>query len=298
MQAWYLTLQQHVLRAWGERGQHWLDKLPSIIDHLAHRWHLSHIKPLNFASSHYVAFCNQMKDNPVVLKISLDIDHIAHEYKVHQHFHGQGVVRVFAYDSKEHAVLLERAVPGDVLRAIDRDAAIPIYMDIITKMQSCDQSNKDTFAHSDEWLEAIDLIDASSIEKKYIDFAKQLKMFLLQSNEEEKICHGNLHLGNILLHFDRYVAIDPKGVVGELAFEASAFELLMQHELQTNTPMILQGIIKNRMHTISKNVGCDEERLFAWFYVRSLIHLKKCFEYALDSSQGYIMIKCLYDLKK
>ena len=298
MEAWYATLQEYVLNAFGQRGQTWLNGLPCSIDAIANTWHLVHIKPLHFPSHHYVAFCNQAPSDPVVLKISLDTDHIVHEYKVHQHFHGQGVVRVLAYDAHHHAVLLERAVPGDVLRAIDRDAAIAIYTDIIKKVHSCDQDNQQNFAHSHEWLEAIDHIDVSCIEKKYIDFAKKLKMFLLQHKEEEKICHGDLHLGNILLHGDHYVSIDPKGVVGELAFEACAFELITQNELQKKSPLILQDIMQKRIHTLSLSLECDEQRLYAWFYVRSLIYLQRCFEKASDSSEKYGMVKCLYDLKR
>ncbi len=296
MEAWYATLQKYVLNAFGQRGQAWLDDLPCSIDAIANTWHLVQIKPLHFPSHHYVAFCDQAPSNPVVLKISLDTDHIAHEYKVHEHFHGQGVVRVFAYDAHHQAVLLERAVPGDVLRAIDRDTAIPIYADIIKKIHSCKQTHPHTFEHSNEWLKAIDQIDASCIEKKYIDFAKQLKMFLLQ-HQEEKICHGDLHLGNILLHCDHYVAIDPKGVVGELAFEASAFELFTQNELQEKSRLILEDIIQKRIHTLSLSLGCDEQRLFAWFYVRLIVEFQKSVCDSESAQQKYDMMTLLYHLK-
>jgi streptomycin 6-kinase len=273
MEAWYRTLEKHVLNTFGQPGQLWLHALQSRVDRLAKKWNITHIKPLDFPSCHYVAFCDLAPNRPVVLKISLDEQHIKHEYTIHEHFNGMGVVRILAVDWDDGAVLLERAVPGDVLRAMDRNEAMEIYANTIKQWQQCTHNHSGSYRHCGEWLDAMDGMDEKGIEKRLVDFARELQTLLCHEKMEEKICHGDLHLGNIISHRNDYVAIDPKGVVGELAFEVSAFELLTEQEMQELEGVTLQTQLHQRVQRLSSLTGCDEKRLLAWCYIRALIGL-------------------------
>jgi streptomycin 6-kinase len=293
MQNWYKTLSKHVIGAWEQQGEQWLERLPAIIRTLEKKWDLKNIKPIDFPSYNYVAFCDQKPGLPMVLKISCDAQLIADEYKTHQHFNGQGAIRVFAYDDQLHAVLLERAVPGDVLKALDRDQAVNIYAGIIKQLQSCEQKNLETYQTSDQWLKTIDRIEDNCL-LEYSHKAQQLIDFFSVDPVETKICHADLHCENIILHGKKYFSIDPKGVVGELAFEASAFDLLTAREIKDNTN--IDNIIQNRIQTLSEKLECDYQRLLAWFYLRSLISAQWLIEDQGDLSERLVLLKCLNGL--
>lgn len=291
MDTWLNTLTKHVVGAWGEHGKQWLEALPDIVETLAEQWQLKNINPINFPSYNYVAFCDQEPNNPVVLKISCDAQLIADEYKTHQHFNGLGSVKVFAYDDQLNAVLLERAVPGDVLKALDRDSAINIYADVVKKLHSCKQNDMTSYMTSEKWLQTIDRMQDNRL-KKYICKAKEFVALLAKNPQEKKICHGDLHLENIILHGKEYLAIDPKGVVGELAFELAAFDLLTDQEMQQEE---VSSLIKQRVLKLSENAHCDKDRLFMWFYLRCLLGAQWFIE---DEQDPSLMIKMLEHLSK
>ena len=293
MQAWYETLKKHVIGAWGELGQQWLEQLPQIIARLAEQWHLSDIKPIQFPSYNYVAFCKQHDDLPIVLKISCDAQLIADEYKMHKHFNGQHAVRVFAYDDQLHAVLLEMAVPGEPLREMNRNQAIPIYANIVKQLHDLPQDKADTYSSYKTWLKALDNIEDSSL----MPFVSQAKLLIQQLEQHPQplfICHANLHLQNIISHQDQYVAIDPKGVVGELAFELSSFNLLTMSEIKANKEM--KELIQHRLAGLAVQANCDKQRLLAWFYLRVLIHAQWFCEDQGDFSQNIILLQHLQNL--
>jgi len=292
MEAWFEMLKKHVVGAWGEEGEQWLVELPNIVDQLTKKWNLKNIKPIEFPSYNYIAFCDQAPNNPVVLKISCDEKLIADEYKTHFYFNGHGAIRVFDYDDQLHAVLLERAVPGDVLRDLNRNEAIGIYADIVKKLQSCEQNNIESYRHANDWLNTIDRIKDERL-TQYIPLAKKLISNLNNSPQPQKICHADLHLENIILHGDKYLAIDPKGVIGELAFEVSAFDLLTKNEIEDNID--LGSVIQRRIKQLSESLSCDYKRLLAWFYLRSLISAQWYIEDSGDPSVRLLLLSRLYN---
>jgi len=86
--------------------------------------------------------------------------------------------------SKKHALLLKRAIPGTSL--------------------------KEFFPDRDS--EAIEIL-CDLIKKLHADIRPEGQVML----------HGDLHHDNILLNGGSWIAIDPKGITNELAFEATAF---------------------------------------------------------------------------
>ena len=93
---------------------------------------------------------------------------------------------VLAVDWDDGAVLLERAVPGDVLRAMDRNEAMEIYANTIKQWQQCTHNHSGSYRHCGEWLDAMDGMDEQGIEKRLVDFARELQTLLCHEKMEEK----------------------------------------------------------------------------------------------------------------
>ena len=267
------ALEKNVINVWGDNGRSWLGQLPIIITELTQRWNLSDITPVNNMSYNYVAKAKlKVNNKPVVLKIICDKALIEDEYRALKHFNGKGSIKVLNMNPDLNALLLEQAVPGCLLKAHHPkkvENTIEIYAQVVKALSSHNLSKND-YTHVSHWCKAIDRINDERIEKCYISKAKELKEYLLSSAKNEYLCHGDLHLENIIQQSEKWLSIDPKGIVGEMAFEAAAFDLTDKSEWSI-TPNTIQAKIITRIERLANALQIDKNRLLAWVFLRIII---------------------------
>lgn len=84
------------------------------------------------------------------------------------------------------------------------------------------------------------------------------------------VLHGDLHHDNILrCERQQWLAIDPKGVIGEPAYEVGAF-------LRNPMPQIFKHpkphqLIQRRIALLSELTGLDAQRIKLWHFVQVLL---------------------------
>jgi len=96
---------------------------------------------------------------------------------------------------------------------------------------------------------------------------------LLETSSQEILLHGDLHGGNILHDGEGWIAIDPKGVVGEQEFEPAQFFLNVPKNLLEK-----KDLVQEWLHYFQKNNGLDPERVAAWTFCKSLLSVIWCIE--------------------
>jgi streptomycin 6-kinase len=285
-----------VISTWGKKGEIWLNQLPSIIEKVAQHWQLDNINVVHNLSYNYLALAVQKNKIPVAIKISCDEQLILNEYQALKHFNGQGAIKVFDIDKTYSALLLEQAIPGHLLKthnSYDIKNTINLYAQVVKELASS-QLIIHEYSHVSKWCDVIDQIKHNHIESHFLKLAKQLKSFLLDSSEKEYLCHGDLHLENILQHGKKWLAIDPKGIIGEMTFEAAAFDLISSDEMQ-NTQSIAQKIIV-RVKQISEALNLTYERLLAWIFLRVIISAQWFIEDNGDPSKMLKLADHIYPL--
>ena len=102
----------------------------------------------------------------LALKIGLDHDVAANEYRVLNYFNGSGTVKVIDYDATHNALLLERATPGTTLKASSAlsDTAITLeYTKVVDQLATVDKPLPDDCHSLSTWLSSIDHISANHI---------------------------------------------------------------------------------------------------------------------------------------
>ncbi|MBX3117566.1 MAG: hypothetical protein KF784_00755 [Fimbriimonadaceae bacterium] len=101
--------------------------------------------------------------------------------------------------------------------------------------------------------------------RNYVDADDPLGQELLQSTTEEVFLHGDLHHSNILLGPEGWVVIDPKGLIGDPAFEPSAFIRNPIEEIGEweDLPLILE----RRIRRFAKELQLDPWRVWGWSLV-------------------------------
>ncbi|MCF6767605.1 aminoglycoside phosphotransferase family protein [Thiotrichales bacterium 19S11-10] len=283
------TLTKNIIGIWGDRGQQWLDSLPEIVDFLSKKWNLTEIKPVDNLSYNYVALAMQHINLPVVLKVSCDYKSILNEYRALKQFNGDGSVQVIDFDEQKYALLLEQCQPGSLLKdqlEINIDQTINHYIDVIRKLAS-KTTNLESFPHVSQWCQAVDRIIDPNIDKLLINKAKNINNYLLATAKDERLCHGDLHLENIIQHQGDYLAIDPKGVIAEIAFEAAYFDFSSYNDV---------NVILEIINKLSTALGLEKTRLLQWLYLKLIISIQWFIEDGGDYSKDLSFIKLIYPL--
>lgn len=205
-------LQTNIVKIYGKYGEDWLTGLPSIIEQLQHSWELSKLKPFSNLSYSYVLEGMQ-GDIPVVLKLSPDVDLIDKEAVALNAFKGFGAVSVLG--RKEGILLLERAIPGELLKnSFPKEKRIEIACEVIGRLHQVPVPSKERFPAIEEWLAVVD--KEWGVPTDYLKRARKLKKKLIKKDSGRKVLlHGDLHQENILSNGNSWVVIDPKGVIGE-----------------------------------------------------------------------------------
>ena len=107
------------------------------------------------------------------------------------------------------------------------------------------------------------------IPAKYLKKARQIRDQLLKTDDPDVLLHGDLHHDNILQNGDDWVVIDPKGVIGESAYEVAAFirnpiPELLNHAAAPN-------IIHNRVTRFAEALELSERRIIDWCFVQAVL---------------------------
>jgi streptomycin 6-kinase len=105
---------------------------------------------------------------------------------------------------------------------------------------------------------------------RLVDEAEMLFSELLGSMSEQVLLHGDLHHANILAASRQpWLSIDPKGVVGEPAYEVGAF-------LRNPMPGIaarsdVRQILRRRIDQFAEELGFDRARLREWGVAQAVL---------------------------
>ena len=266
------TLKRNIINIFGEQGKDWLANLPRIVDELAAYWELSDIAPVDNMTFNYVAKATMSANQPVILKISCDEKSIANEFQALKYFNGSGSIQLIAHHETYHALLLQQAVPGITLKSLyssQPDYVMDCYVGTMKKLHDKQLSNKNEYRHIKEWLSAIDHLSDAACPVHLIRKARDLKNQLLDSITTEIFLHGDLHHDNILQHGDQWLAIDPKGIVGDAEFEIAAFDFMYINELANQNNV--KNIFAERVNLVAQKTKLHSQRIKDWVFVRLIL---------------------------
>lgn len=263
--------EETILTLYKDAGKVWFDQLPSLVNQIANAWHLKDLKVVENLSYNYVVTGIQ-HDKQIVLKLSFDIQDLACEYKALKAFDGYGMVKVLEY--QERALLLERIVPGDSLKIYfpeKEDASISSLCELIKKLQNAPilkDLPENYFETLEDWLKILDR-SWPQIPQERLLIARRLKEKLLKTTTKNILLHGDLHHTNILKDHKNWIAIDPKGIIGDPAYEIVPFIFNPIDELVALP--LCGSIIKQRIRQFAQLLTIDEKRIHAWCYVHEVM---------------------------
>lgn len=222
--------------------------------------------------SSFVAF-GKRGDQPVVLKV---LRHPGDEWRsgeVLDAFAGCGIVRV--YEHIEGAVLLERLDPGTQLAGIalngQDEEATEILGEVIQRMSQRPVSLK-AFVTVEDWGKGFHRYLASGdnqIPNDFVEQGQHLYLNLCASQQDRRLLHGDLQHYNVLFDSDRgWLAIDPKGVVGEIEYEIGA---ALRNPYEKPELFTSRKTIERRLLSYEAKLNLDSDRALKWSFAQAVL---------------------------
>ena len=261
-----------ITQLYGHDGRLWLESLPNRVAICAEQWDLTDLSVSPHLSYNYVVMARRSTDNaPVVIKLGYDANTLHYEQTALELYKASGCVRLLAHDAQQQALLLEQLIPARPLSSVfphHENLAIEQLVSIMKQLHAVPLPNTTQLPTIGDWLSILEH-DCQEIPAYHVHKARKLARQLLASQQKPVLLHGDLHQGNILSDNARWRAIDPKGVMGESAYEVGTFirnptQLLIEHEYA-------QAIITNRINLFAELMRIDRQRIKDWSYVQAVL---------------------------
>ena len=209
---------------------------------------------------------------PVVVKVIKNTGDEWRSGAILDAFEGRGVVKVYEY--VEGAMLLERLSPGDSLVGVALDGrdyqATETLADVIGRISP--RPSVDAVPTVQDWAKGFERYASSGdgqIPRNLSERAHRVYSELCASQSHPRLLHGDLHHYNVLLDSDRgWLAIDPKGVVGELEYEVGA---VLRNPYERPELFTVPSTIQKRLERFACKLNLDARRILAWSFAQAVL---------------------------
>lgn len=207
------------------------------------------------------------REQPCILKVAREGSD-EKTAAVLKHYDGNGAVRLIKLEGQ--ATLLERAMPGTHLSALvlrgEDDQATQILCDVIKKLHARETFFGSTISVEDlkEGFERYLYSGDSQIPQSLVKEAESIYGEFVKSQKKPILLHGDLHHDNVLYDERRgWLAIDPKGYIGEPTYEVGALlrNPVAHPDLYQNPERM-----RRRVSIICERLGFERERVIAWAF--------------------------------
>ncbi len=205
----------------------------------------------------------------LVLKLAPEGTDEARSGEVLRHWDGHGAVRLVAM--APGAVLIERALPGGDLTGLVKDGrddeATLVLCEVMEKLNRPAPAGADFRSVRDlgkGFARMRPAALATGVDGPLIDRAEALYFRLCDTQDAAIVLHADLQHYNVVHDAVRgWLAIDPKGNLGEPAYEAAA---LMRNPIAQPELAADPKVVERRARLISERLGYPFERVVGWCF--------------------------------
>jgi streptomycin 6-kinase len=264
-----------ISETFGAKGVAWLKRLPRLVAECEQRYALTVLPPFDL-SYNYVAPAVRADGADVVLKLGVPNPELLTEIAALRHYDGRGIVHLLDADEALGILLLERLKPGTTLLSLaDDEEATAIAAQVMGDLWRPPPAGHN-FPAVAKWAAGLARLrrefddGTGPFPARLVAQAEALFADLLGSMSDPVLLHGDLHHENILRAERRpWLALDPKGVVGEPAYEVGAL-------LRNPLPQLLvrprpERVQARRVDILAEILGFDRQRMIAWGVAQAVL---------------------------
>ncbi|MBI3242695.1 MAG: phosphotransferase [Chloroflexi bacterium] len=258
-----------------ERGVAWLENLPGLIADCERRWSLQVLPPFDL-SYNYVAPAICADGTEVVLKLGVPDGALTDEMTALRLWDGRGIVQLLDCDPDQGIMLLERLQPGTPLVTVEDDEEATRIFAQVARQLRIPAPAVHNFDTPQTWAEGLRRLrkrfdgDTGPLPAKIVETAESLFAELLGSQADPVLLHGDLHHWNILSATRLpWLALDPKGIVGEPCYEVGAWlRNPVGHLFNQPNP---SRLFARRVAILAEELGFDRQRILGWGVAQAVL---------------------------
>ncbi|HET6861262.1 MAG TPA: aminoglycoside phosphotransferase family protein [Streptomyces sp.] len=257
----------------GERGLTWLSALPSLVEELLESWNCRPAGPAGHGQVGIVVPVRSAAGASAILKVSFPHPGNVHEPDALAVWGGRGAVLLHERDDARFAMLLEQAQDSTLVDLDDIDEAVAVAGRLARRLAVPAPPELPRLSdRAEEWEEDLRKGAAhlpSPLPPRVVQEAIAT-VRELGSVQPQTLVHGDLHFANVLrAEREPWLAIDPKGYVGDLAYDAltlvrSRFEDLLAAD-------DLRVALLRRLAIFADAADLDRERVRRWVQARAVM---------------------------
>jgi streptomycin 6-kinase len=248
---------------YGDAGAAWLARLPALLAECEQRWSLTVGPPFVPLSYNYVAPAVRADGTEVVLKTGVPNPELLTEIAALRLYDGRGIARLLDADPDQGILLLERLQPGTPLANLDDDEEATHIAAQVMRQLWRPVPPEHPFPSVAQRAAGLPRLrerfggTSGPLPSTLVEMAETLFGELIGSMAEPVLLHGDLHHWNILTsEREPWLALDPKGIVGEPGYEIGP--LLLNPTPQPG------HVLARRIDQLAEELELDRERLRGW----------------------------------
>jgi streptomycin 6-kinase len=281
---------QHLIDREGDPGRAWIASLPGLVEEFLQRWGC---RPTGLVGGNVGIVLAVRRDDgtPAVLKISFT--HPGNRYGAHAFatWAGRGAVRLYERDDSRFAMLLERAEWRTLAELGDADQAPAVLGRLARRLAvEAPPALPPLSKRADEWEQTL-RENAKRHGHPLSQRAFGAAIAAVQDlgyTQPHTMVHGDLHSGNVVrAEREPWLVIDPKGFVGDLAFDAANVLIGGLDSLRSAND--LRSEVLRRLAIFADAAEIDRERAVRWAQVRAT--MSACRGRSVDDNDGEVQLR-------
>jgi len=248
-------------------GCEWLEQLPDSIKRVCADWQIeSYELPFLDGTCSYVMPALQNGES-VVLKFQWPHEECLYEADALRQWNGIGAVRLLAHNPTEHALLLERCLPGLSLANCELIDKLSVVISVLPDLWvSASVPFKTLEQEARGWQSRLDTnwkAFGKPMNSMVVQLVRRYIDELLDAQTDQVLVHQDLHAGNILSSQRKpWLVIDPKPLIGEREFSIAS--VVRCAELGHSRSKVI-----DRLDRLCAALQLDKERARKWTVVQT-----------------------------
>lgn len=264
----------------GEAGRIWLDNLEKIVRSLEAQWDVAIGAPLSGGSHSLVAFADGRYGEPYAVKVDVpenpDPVDFLKEVRTLEIAKGRGYARLFAYDVKNRACLLERLGPTLQSKGLPVQEQIKAICGTLKAAWEIPVENPGCLSNGAEsiaWFRKFLADSWESLKRPCPKPVMDCGLLCLQSREEALgrtpcvLVHGDAHANNTLAAPDGgFRLVDPDGLYYEKAYDLG---VLVREWMDTYLADPV-GLVQKRCQFMHELTDVPQRDIWEWGYIQTV----------------------------
>lgn len=246
---------------------------PGLASYYMQKWRLTSVGPAIQTPTSSL-FPVTRNNNALMLKIIKEEGDEQNSCTALLHYNGVGAVNVFEHT--DDAFVMQRAVAGKTLKMFRAEQGdektTRIISDVLKQLHCAPSSKSEINLPNLKTLQgafaAMRGINERALPLSILEHAEKLFDSLIASTSHYSVLHGDLHHDNLLLdQDDGWLAIDPKGFLGDPVYDCAA---LFKNPLDDDG-VADEFCIFSRADILQEQLGYSRDRILQWAFVHCVL---------------------------